>query len=182
MTPIETDRLILRPFRRADLPAYAAIRRKPGVTRFLPSHTEDPEESYRRAAATLEAFGAAWRDRGYGPWAVVVKGGGLIGHLGLRHVAEQDATEVLFLLDPAMHGRGLATEGARAALDWGFGTLGLDRIVAWAMPENAASRSVMERLGMRRTPGLVTVFGLQAVEYSAGIDDWQKHVTTGGHR
>ena len=182
MTTIETDRLILRPFREDDIPDYAAIRRKPGVTRFLPSQTDDPEESDRRAVATLEAFIAAWEDPGYGPWAVVEKVGGLIGHLGLRHVPQQGVTEVLYLLDPAAQGRGLATEGAQAALDWGFGTLGLERIVAWALPENVASLAVMARLGMQRTTGLVTVFGLQAVEYSARMGDWQGPQTTGDDR
>jgi RimJ/RimL family protein N-acetyltransferase len=166
MTTITTERLLLRPFNEDDIPAYAAIRRQPGVTRFLPSHTDDPAESDRRAAATVRAFARLWDDPGYGPWAVIA-GDRLIGHAGLRWVAEAGATEVLYLLDPAAHGRGYATEAARAALEFGFANLGLERIVAWAMAENTASTAVMERLGMRRNPEPVTVFGVRAVEYSA---------------
>ncbi len=54
---IETERLVLRPFVPEDLPAYAAIRRKPGVTRFLPSHTEDPDASDKRAEKTSSPAG-----------------------------------------------------------------------------------------------------------------------------
>ena len=169
MTEIATKRLTLRPFRGDDIPAYAAIRRKPGVTRYLPSHTDDPVEADRRAAAVVHAFVALWDDPGYGPWAVVCDGQ-LIGHGGLRYVEEAKATELLYVLDPDYHGKGLATELARASLEYGFRRLGLSRIVAWAMPENARSLAVMQRLGMTRTPGLITVFGVEAVEYSINTD------------
>ncbi len=165
MTVIRTDRLVLRPFEIADIPAYAAIRRQPGVTRYLPSHSDDPVQSDRRAASNVQAFVKLWLDPGYGPWAVVADGQ-LIGHAGLRWIPEEGATEVLYLLAPSAHGKGYASEAGRAALDYGFKVLGLERIVAWAMPENTASIAVMKRIGMRRRPGLVTVFGIQAVEYS----------------
>ena len=44
------------------------------------------------------------------------------------------------------------TEGGRAALAYGFDTIGLDRIFAWAMPDNHASLAVMARLGFTRVP------------------------------
>ncbi len=163
MTTIVTDRLTLRPFTEEDIPDYAEIRRMPGVTRFLPSHTDDVQESDRRAAAIVWAFAALWTSPGYGPWAVE-HAGTLIGHAGLRFVAEMDATEVLFLLNPAHQGKGIATEAAGVALRFGFETLGLDDIVAWAMPQNHASLAVMQRIGMNRMPDLVTVSGVQAVE------------------
>ena len=163
MTVIHTKRLKLRPFAEDDIPAYAEIRRKPGVTRFLPSHTDDAAESAKRAAATVCAFAKLWDAGGYGPWAVEHTGD-LIGHAGLRFVPEMNATEVLYLFDPAHHGKGLATEAGAAALKFGFETLGLDSIVAWALEENTASLAVMQRLGLERAPGLVTVFGVEAVE------------------
>ncbi len=166
MTVVRTERLVLRPFRLADVPAYQAIRLKPGVTRFLPSHTEDPEEAARRAAATVEAFMAAWARDGYGPWAVEAAGI-LVGHLGLRWLPEMTETELLFLLDPRHQGRGYATEGGRAALDHGFGTLGLSLIAAYALPENAASVRVLEALGMTRIPGLSEAFGLKVIRFEA---------------
>jgi RimJ/RimL family protein N-acetyltransferase len=56
--------------------------------------------------------------------------------------------EVGWRLDPDYWGRGFATEGGRAALDFGFHVLGLDEIVSICEPENVASSRVMERLGM----------------------------------
>ena len=162
MTTIHTERLVLRPFAPGDLPGYAEIRREPGVMRFLPRPAEPMDEDTRSAKA-IETFRQAWTDKGYGPWAVLLDGT-LIGHAGLRWVDEEGVTEVLYLFDPAHHGKGYATEAASAALDFGFNTLGLDRIVAWAMRENVASLAVMERLGMVRRAGLVTVFGIAAVE------------------
>jgi RimJ/RimL family protein N-acetyltransferase len=52
----------------------------------------------------------------------------------------------------AYWGRGYATEAARAALDYGFGKLGLSEIGALTVPANQRSRRVMERLGMTRAP------------------------------
>ena len=166
MDRIETGRLLLRPFQETDGPAYRAIRLKPGVTRFLPSHTEDPGEAARRADATVAAFREAWVRDGYGPWAVVERAAGrLVGHLGLRRLPERGETELLFLIDPGAQGRGYATEGGRAALTCGFGRLALPEVAAFALSGNAASIAVLERLGMRRRPGLVRAFGLEVLRY-----------------
>lgn len=175
---VRTDRLLLRPFLASDIAAYAAIRRKPEVMRYLPAPTSDPDEIDCRSAETVRAFAAAWDEVGYGPWAVIERASGrLVGHHGLRMVAEMGGqTEVLYTLDPAVWGRGFATEAGRAALDHGFGPAGLDRIVAWALPGNTRSRRVMERLGMVRRDGLVTFKNFDVVEYAIGRPEWR---TTG---
>ena len=166
MDRIETGRLLLRPFGEGDGPAYRAIRLKPGVTRFLPSHTEDPAEAARRADATVRAFREAWKRDGYGPWAVVERASGrLAGHLGLRRLPDLGETELLFLIDPDAQGRGYATEGGRAALAWGFDRLALAQIAAFVLPENAASIAVLKRLGMKRRAGLVRAFGLEVLRF-----------------
>ena len=164
--PDRDPRLLLRPFGEGDGPAYRAIRLKPGVTRFLPSHTEDPAEAARRADAAVAAFREAWTRDGYGPWAVVERASGrLVGHLGLRRLPDLGETELLFLIDPGAQGRGYATEGGRAALAWGFDRLALAEIAAFVLPGNARSIAVLERLGMRRRPGLVRAFGLEVLRY-----------------
>jgi RimJ/RimL family protein N-acetyltransferase len=58
------------------------------------------------------------------------------------------AVEVGWRLAPRYWGQGYATEGARAALDYAFGSLGLDEVVAFTAEGNVRSRRVMERLGM----------------------------------
>lgn len=95
---------------------------------------------------------------GYGPWAVeAVDGSGrapFIGFIGLfRPPFEAHFTpcvEVGYRLAFEHWGRGYATEGARAALAFGFASLGLDEIVAMTAVANARSRHVMEKLGMTR--------------------------------
>ena len=62
------------------------------------------------------------------------------------------AIEIAWRLARAYWGRGYATEAARAALDYGFGKLGLEQIVAVTVPANLRSLRVMERLDMTRSP------------------------------
>ena len=172
---LETGRLLLRPFEEGDGPAYRAIRRKPGVTRFLPGHTEDPVEAAHRAGLALAAFREAWERDRYGPWAVIERAASrLVGHLGLRRLAERGETELLFLIDPDAQGRGYATEGGRAALAYGFDRLALPEIVAFALPGNAPSIAVLERLGMRRSAGLVRAFGLEALRFGMQARDFRR--------
>ena len=79
-----------------------------------------------------------------------------VGVIGLSTVSYEahftPAVEVAWRLARAQWGRGYATEAARAALDYGFDTLGLVEIVAITVPANLRSRRVMERLGMTRLP------------------------------
>jgi ribosomal-protein-alanine N-acetyltransferase len=150
MTEIRTPRLLLRPWRETDLPAYAALNADPEVRRWFPG-TLDRAQSDAQAA-WLQAHIAA---HGFGFWAVEVPGAEpFIGFVGLQHVTIAapfaPAIEAGWRLARAQWGRGYATEAARAALAHGFGALGLAAIVAFTVPGNLASRRVMERIGMRR--------------------------------
>jgi len=60
------------------------------------------------------------------------------------------AVEVGWRLARGHWGRGYATEGARAALEYAFGVLGLQEVVSFTAGANERSRRVMERLGMSR--------------------------------
>ena len=174
---IETSRLILRPFEGRDAEAYAAIRAKPNVMRYLPGGVANTsEETLRRAIANIEAFQKMWDGTpGYGPWAVVERESGeLCGHLGLRRLEEFDGrTELLYMLDNTVWGKGYASEGARAALDFGFGELGLSEIIGFVLPENKPSVRVLERAGMRCEPGLLEIFGLQVAWYTLSAETWR---------
>ena len=68
---------------------------------------------------------------------------------------------------PEAWGRGYATEAAEASLAYGFDVLGLDEIVAVAYPDNAASRRVMEKIGMRYD-GRGMYYGNDSVRYVTG--------------
>jgi RimJ/RimL family protein N-acetyltransferase len=73
-----------------------------------------------------------------------------IGWCGLDHRDQTKTAPVLFyLLKASYWGKGLATEAARAVLDYAFTELGLDRVDGGAALENVASKRVMEKIGMR---------------------------------
>jgi len=78
--------------------------------------------------------------------------GTLLGRIGLLHhedwPEDPENVEVGWLLDRAVWGRGLATEGALASLRYGFQDLRLERIISIAHPDNRASRRVMEKVGL----------------------------------
>lgn len=144
MTTLKTERLCLRPLVPGDADAYAAVRCHPEVAKWLPPVKGEPVEAVR---GTIGRFAAAWQERRHAPWGVFL-GDRLIGHGGLNFVPEFDKTEVLWALHPDAWGHGYATEVARAALSYGFGTLNLDLIFAITLPGNLASQAVMKRLGL----------------------------------
>jgi RimJ/RimL family protein N-acetyltransferase len=148
MREIETARLRLRTWRESDLAPYARICADPEVMRYLsgPMTREHSEEQ-------VAEFVGHWEERGFGLWAVEEKSSGaFIGFIGLLYHEDwsegEHRTEVGWRLDRPFWGRGLATEGATASLRYGFEKLGLERIISIAVPENLASRRVMEKLGM----------------------------------
>jgi len=100
---------------------------------------------------------AHFDSRGFGLWAVEVPGvAPFIGFIGLQ-VPRFEAhftpcVEVGWRLAPAHWNRGYATEGAEAALRFGFSELGLSEIVSMTTTANIRSRRVMEKLGMTRDP------------------------------
>ena len=146
---IRTNRLLLRDFCPADLPAYAELRARPGSWRFSP---EEDASSDR----VEELFGLflAWsreRPRLRYQLAVVLPSVGLIGSIGVRvtSVSERQGSFGCEL-DPRHWGRGYAREAARAVIGYGFWELGLHRVYAETLEDNAAAIRLAERLGMRR--------------------------------
>ena len=143
---LETERLLLRPWRRDDLDPYARIVADPEVMATMLGPV--PRE---RAVAQVARFAAG--DRIY-HWAAELRATGeLVGRIGLLEHPEfpgPDRVEVGWLLARGAWGRGLATEGGAAALAHAFGELGLSRVISLTLRGNVRSRAVMERLGMTR--------------------------------
>jgi RimJ/RimL family protein N-acetyltransferase len=154
---LETERLLLRPWRPAeDLDALAALNADPAVMEFVA-----PNRPLSRAEteAQLERFVAHWDEHGFGLWAVVPRrepDPACIGFAGLAIPSFLPqilpAVEVGWRLASAAWGRGLATEAARASVEFGFARLGLRAIVSVIEPGNARSLRVAEKLGMRPGP------------------------------
>lgn len=167
---LETDRLLLRPFEANDLDTYAErIFADADVTRFLPKSQFEPRE---RGERTMKVFNDLWTQYPYAPWAVVEKSSGeLIGHCGLRFIADIQETEVLYALGKDFWGKGYATEAARASVGFGFWQVELERIIALAVPDNIASRKVMEHCGLKYEKD-AQLFGLDLVYYGLNRTDY----------
>ncbi len=111
------------------------------------------EESDALAARIDEHFA----EHMFGLWAVEIPGvAPFAGFIGLSVPGFQarftPCVEIGWRLAAEHWGRGYATEGAHAALAFGFDTLGLDEIVSFTTAGNLPSRRVMKRLGMRHDP------------------------------
>ncbi len=150
---IETDRLVLRRWRASDRAAFAAMNADPEVMAYFPQRLTRAESD--GMLARLQDHFAA---EGFGFGAVERKADrALVGMAGLARARFDAAVcpcvEVGWRLARAHWGQGYATEAARGWLDWGFGALRLDEIVAFVVPGNLRSQAVMARLGMRRDPG-----------------------------
>jgi len=144
----------------------------PEVNRFLPSA---PEATMQAFAEVLERRQAMEREIGYSMWAVDDKATSVfVGQCGIRPV-QQDAGQEIDLAyhyTRASWNRGYGTEAVIAVLAHGLGPIGLDRIMAVAMPENTGSWRVMEKAGMRYE-GLVNYYGLEGLKkYVAGRAWW----------
>lgn len=147
---LQTQRLLLRQWREGDLEPFARMNRDPAVMEYFPALlTRDQSD------AIVVRIEQLFRERGLGLWAVEVPGAArFIGFVGLsvpRFEAHfTPCVEVGWRLAREHWGQGYATEAARAALDFGFGSCGLTEIVSMAVATNQRSRRVMERLGMTR--------------------------------
>lgn len=145
VTLVETDRLLLRPWREEDGVELERLFSDPAVRggRTLP-----PDRIARKA----DRSSRQWRVSGFGPWAAIDKATGRwIGRIGLDELddwPEVDKIEVGFELNRAWWGRGLATEGALAALRFGFEQHGLERIISVTAAAHAAARRVMVKAGL----------------------------------
>ncbi|MEQ1864636.1 MAG: GNAT family N-acetyltransferase, partial [Micropepsaceae bacterium] len=147
---IESARLILRRWRDEDLEPFAAINADPAAMRFMPGVMT--REETRALVARIDEHHKA---HGFGIWALEAPGvAAFVGFLGLQNVGFEapftPAVEIGWRLAPAFWGKGYATEGAKAALRFGFEDLNLDQIVSFTVAANKPSWSVMERIGMVR--------------------------------
>jgi RimJ/RimL family protein N-acetyltransferase len=145
---LRTARLLLRPWKEADREPFAALNADPVVMEHFPS-TLTREES----DAFVDRITAGLDRRGWGLWAVEIDGPATFaGFVGLNPVTFDapfaPAVEIGWRLARAHWNQGLATEAARAVVDHGFATLGLDEIVSFTATTNVASQRVMQKLGM----------------------------------
>ncbi|MFH8788173.1 GNAT family N-acetyltransferase [Streptomyces roseoverticillatus] len=147
-----TPRLTLRRWRADDLDPMAAVNADPEVMRWIGDGSVQDRERTSEAIASWER---EWDERGVGLFAVEVRQSRrLAGFAGLSvpsYLPEiLPAVELGWRLGRPFWGRGLATEAARAVLDFAFRDRGLARVVSVHNAGNDASAAVLRKLGMRR--------------------------------
>ncbi|ARV59456.1 GNAT family N-acetyltransferase [Nostocales cyanobacterium HT-58-2] len=176
---LETQRLILRGFREEDLDAYAKMHSDPEVTHYIgEGKTLSRSESWRNMAMIV----GHWQLRGYGLWAVEERcSGEMIGRIGCWQPEGWPEFEIGWMLQRAYWGRGFATEGAKAAMDYAFDELQQSYVISVIRPENAASIRVAQKIG-EKLQGKTELFGSEAVIYGISREDWlaRKHNSDAG--
>ena len=153
---LRTERLTLRSWEHRDAVVLAPILADPEVRRFYAT-TLTAEQTQAQVDASIEK--AATNGFHFGA-AELTATGRFVGMLGLGYVPDDiraaipgnPEVEIGWQLDKTVWGHGLAPEGARAWLEYGFETLGLREIVAFTYRGNLPSQRVMEKIGMRRDP------------------------------
>ena len=140
---LETERLILRPTLAEDFEPWAAYMEDAEASRFI-GGPQPRSVSWRGFCSVA----GAWSLFGHSMFSVVEKASGRwIGRLGPWKPEGWPGTEVGWGLVREAWGKGYATEGATAAIDWAFDRLGWTDVIHCIDPENAPSQAVARRLG-----------------------------------
>ena len=171
---LSTARLLLRPPRLDDADAYYAIASDPEHALYGSHNTLD-RAAVERGLARIVA--TAWDRR---PELAIVLAGQVVGRVALE-IDRVNLTGALgYAVARPLRGRGIASEAARAVVDYGFTVFGLAKVWARADPRNGASVRVLEKLGMQREGLLrrhVMAGGERADRVYYGIlrEEWEAH-------
>ncbi len=165
---LQTERLLLRPFRQDDIDAYAAMCADPEVMRYL---SPSGDVLYREDAwRQMAMFVGHWQLRGFGMWVAEARQTGqFVGRIGLHFPEGFPDRELGWALSREFWGHGLATEGARAAAEHAFRELGWAHLISLILPGNIRSIRVAERLGARPA-GVAVVRGTEHLVYR--LESW----------
>jgi RimJ/RimL family protein N-acetyltransferase len=183
MTILTTGRLRLEPFDLAHVEELNLINSDPEVMRYLTGRRETLDET----VAVVERVKARWAEYGFSWWSFIerasgeIVGAGCIQHLRKSGSAPDPACplEVGWRLRRDRWRQGLATEAAIAMTDFAFDVLRADVLYAVCRPENAASASVMKRLGMRYR-GTEIWYEAEMTTYEITANEWRKRTPRPG--
>ena len=165
MNELNTSRLIGTPAVPGDFADIRILHADPRVMATLSADGKTfPEQDSR---AFLERAAEHWKLHGFGLWLLRERlGGEFVGYGGIKHIVVEgrDQIELAYAIRSDCWGNGFATEISIAALKLGFDVMRLDRIVAFTLPHNIASRTVMEKCGFTYNRDIVHA-GLPHVLY-----------------
>ena len=169
---IETERLILRPWRGTDIEPNTAMLADPLSGRFITADGKPITDAFVgwRNAAIMAGH---WVLHGVGMFVVEEKSTGtFVGRVGPWFPPGWPAFEVGWGIASEFRGKGYALEAARAALNWSFATFDLDEIIHIIDRENTASQAVARRLGAEKGREF-DLFGHAADIWVTRRDKWQ---------
>jgi RimJ/RimL family protein N-acetyltransferase len=180
---LHTERITLVPLADGHLEWEAELDSDPEVMRYLSGRASTREEVESSHATRMAA---AQKVDGLGFWVGVVDDE-FVGWWTLQpaHGPDQpddrDVADLGYRLLRRHWRRGLASEGSRELMRYGFDDIRLDRIIAQTLTVNAASRAVMERLGLtyvRTFPTSMTApvegVGQGEVEFEMTRKQWER--------
>lgn len=147
---IETERLVLRPWRSSDVGAALAIYGEADVTRWLSSsNLPVTTEGMRRRLDRWSEEDTATPSRCAGHWVVHDRSkSSVVGALALGHPPGGESVTIGWALTAAARGRGYAAEAGDALVRWAIHEAGAVEVFALVPPDNARARSTAERIGM----------------------------------
>lgn len=166
----ETKRLKIRKFTPDDLPWLIEMRGDPDVYKYLGGwERQNPEAVAKR----FQFYLSCYKKFGFGVCAMEHKETGeMIGSSGLQPLEDTGEIEVGYNLSKRFWRHGFGEECARGWIEYGFETLGLERIVAVAYPENVGSWRIMEKCGMHYECNRKH-YGIDCVYYSISRDEYR---------
>lgn len=150
--PLETKRLIIRPWKEADFPAFAEMNRDPLVMKYFPAILSKEE-----SRNLFDEINRRTMTNGFGLWACELKESKeVIGFVGLNKPTAQfyfsPCIEIGWRLRSQYWRKGYAKEAAIAVLQFAFEVLKLEKVVAFTATSNTPSESLMQVLGMTKLP------------------------------
>ncbi len=177
MTILTTARLRLEPLADIHLVEFNAMNSDPEVMRYLSGKPETLDES----RAVIGRVKARWAALGYAWWALIVRDTGELAGAGILQNLRREATlqpdldcplEIGWRLHRDHWGRGFASEAAFAIAAQAFDALHAEELLAVCHPDNKASSTVMQRLGMQ-SQGLQRWYGKEVATYRIDAAQWR---------
>jgi len=142
---IETERLLIRPFKMEDIEPSYKMNLDAEVSRYTGDGGVVSKKEIERRI--IENVFGDYEKHGFGRLAVELKGENkFIGFTGLKYLEDMDEVDLGYRFMKEYWGKGIATESAKACLNLGFETLELNKIIAMVLPENIGSIRVLEKL------------------------------------
>lgn len=162
---LETDRLILREIVPTDADALFDLDSNPKVHTYLGNK---PVENIDHTIQIIKGIRQQYSKNGIGRWAIIdKKTGAFIGWTGLKLVNEKinshmDFYDLGYRLIEKYWGKGIATEAAKATLEYAFKNLNLGEVYGMCEIENIGSKNVLEKAGL----SFIETFDLNGIEHS----------------